>query len=956
MESLSRHTRVGVIAVIAIAAAVSLYLADWLSLRQVAELSILLVATIAISAATPRSMSTDRLAMAPSFVVDFTALLLFGPHIALIVVIAGVVANHFGDAGRPLASRLLSVNLAAGVWATQAAGLTYRIFDGSVTVGWPWQALPVIAAMAAYVVARGAFAGVVLPLWTDRRVNPQWAERALQRSPNYIVGASIAVGLAALIDQSMWAVVALVTVPLYFACRDYCAHVARVEDEHRRLEVVASLDEGMAVVDADGRITFWNDVLERLVGCGRERAIHHDLTTAVPALARTELPQAVDDALARHRAQTIEQVSLSLANGRVVFRIKIVPVFGGVTLLWQDITERARTEAALKRSEERLAVGAECANDGFWEWDFAKQQFFVTGRWRSLLGLEPTATTGRPEDWMQRVHPDDVAPLTAALEATLGGGTERFEHEHRLRHEDGGYRRYMCRGLAVRHAGRRATRIAGSLTETDRTASVDRARAGGAADALTGLCNRAVFVEALGRRLDDRGPRRLANGFAVLYLDLDRFKVVNDSLGHMVGDELLVSVSKRLESCLRPGDALARLGGDEFAVLLDGLTDEQQTNAIAFRIQEQLSAPFLIGGREVFTSASIGIAFGPAHYTNPDDIMRDADTAMYHAKSRGKARHELFDADMHARVRDRLDLESDLRAAVTANDFEVHYQPIVSLATGMCIGFESLIRWTRAGKPVSPATFIPVAEELGLIESVGTWVLQQACLRFADWQQRFPGSGLDCITVNVSARQLMQQNFLRIVEKAVGVARLHPSHLRLEITETALMDSPQMVASVLRDLREFGVKIYLDDFGTGCSSLSHLHKLPVDTLKFDRSFVNSLMMPDRPAMVESILALARTLNTGVVAEGIESDDQAYELERLGCTQAQGYLFSRPLAVHAAEELIKANQPLGPKRMPTAVVEMDEPGSTFPSAPFEWPDRTTARARPGATPRVPPRVA
>jgi PAS domain-containing protein len=264
MESLSRHTRVGVIAVIAIAAAVSLYLADWLSLRQVAELSILLVATIAISAATPRSMSTDRLAMAPSFVVDFTALLLFGPHIALIVVIAGVVANHFGDAGRPLASRLLSVNLAAGVWATQAAGLTYRIFDGSVTVGWPWQALPVIAAMAAYVVARGAFAGVVLPLWTDRRVNPQWAERALQRSPNYIVGASIAVGLAALIDQSMWAVVALVTVPLYFACRDYCAHVARVEDEHRRLEVVASLDEGMAVVDADGRITFWNDVLERL--------------------------------------------------------------------------------------------------------------------------------------------------------------------------------------------------------------------------------------------------------------------------------------------------------------------------------------------------------------------------------------------------------------------------------------------------------------------------------------------------------------------------------------------------------------------------------------------------------------------------------------------------------------------------------------------------------------------
>jgi predicted signal transduction protein with EAL and GGDEF domain len=405
------------------------------------------------------------------------------------------------------------------------------------------------------------------------------------------------------------------------------------------------------------------------------------------------------------------------------------------------------------------------------------------------------------------------------------------------------------------------------------------------------------------------------------------------------------------------GDSLARLGGDEFAILLNGLNDEQQTNAFAFRIQEKLSAPFLIAGREVFTSASIGIALGPAHYTNPDDIMRDADTAMYHAKSRGKARHELFDADMHARVRDRLDLESDLRSAVSSNDFEVHYQPIVSLATGMCVGFESLIRWTRAGKPVSPATFIPVAEELGLIESVGTWVLQKACLTFADWQQRFPDSGLDCITVNVSARQLIQQNFLRIVEKAVGAAGLQPSHVRLEITETALMDSTHMVASVLRELREFGVKIYLDDFGTGCSSLSHLHKLPVDTLKIDRSFVTSLMVPDRPAMVESILALARTLNTSVVAEGIENDDQAYELERLGCTHAQGYLFSRPLSVHAVEELIKANQPLGPKK-----VRRDSPVETsdspYASSPFEWPERIAVARGPleKAAPRVPPRVA
>ena len=389
-------------------------------------------------------------------------------------------------------------------------------------------------------------------------------------------------------------------------------------------------------------------------------------------------------------------------------------------------------------------------------------------------------------------------------------------------------------------------------------------------------------------------------------------------------------MSRRLESCLRQGDALARLGGDEFAILLNGLIDDGQANAIAFRIQDALSAPFSIGGREVFTSASIGIAFGPAHYTNPDEIMRDADTAMYHAKSRGKARHEVFDADMHARVRDRLGLENDLRRAVANNDFEVHYQPIVSLASGMCVGFESLVRWTRDGEAVSPATFIPIAEELGLIEPLGTWVLQQACRTFADWQRRFPDAGLDCITVNVSSRQLMQQNFLRVVEQAVEASGVKRSDLRLEITETALMDSPDEAAELLRELRDFGVKIYLDDFGTGYSSLSHLHKLPVDALKIDRSFVASLLLPDRPAIVESILALARTLKTSVVAEGIESAVQARELERLGCTHAQGYLFSRPLRADAVEGLLARNVPLGPKAERVIKVYLDDFGTGYSS--------------------------
>jgi diguanylate cyclase (GGDEF)-like protein len=542
-----------------------------------------------------------------------------------------------------------------------------------------------------------------------------------------------------------------------------------------------------------------------------------------------------------------------------------------------------------------------------------------------MIGLPAHAAIGGPGEWLERVHRDDIGHLNAALEAHLAGTTQVFQHEHRIRHEDGAYRRFLCRGLAVGTGGRKPDRIAGSLTDTTEQAiAQERLRSVGFLDSLTGLSNRAVFVEGLGRRLEECRRRGMTNGFAVLYLDLDRFKIVNDSLGHMVGDELLIAASRRLETCLRLGDALARLGGDEFAIFLNGLYDDAQANAIAGRIQEALSAPFSIAGREVFTTASIGIAFGPAHYTNPDEIMRDADTAMYHAKSRGKARHEVFDADMHARVRDRLSLENDLRRSVAANDFEVVYQPIVSLASGMCVGFESLVRWNRNGEPVSPVTFIPIAEELGLIEPLGTWILQEACRTFANWQRRYPAAALDCITVNVSSRQLVKHNFPRLVQQVVRQTGLRPADLRVEITETALMDRPGDAAAVLRELRDYGVKVYLDDFGTGYSSLSHLHKLPVDALKIDRSFVSSLLLPGRPAIVESILALARTLNTSVVAEGIESEVQSRELERLGCTHAQGYLFSKPLSMQAAEALIMANRPLGPKGLIAAAVAASRP--------------------------------
>jgi diguanylate cyclase (GGDEF)-like protein/PAS domain S-box-containing protein len=894
-------------------------LAGWPVPDRIRDASVLILTAILVSAVAKRSSTAEDRGMMPlSFIVEFGALLLMGGNEALFVAAAGIITRWLVGSERARPRRTLLLNAATIMVATESAVLTYgALFGVPELLIWPWQALPIAAAVAVCCIVKSLSVEVIAPLLNGSAISRSWPPAVLHHYPHYFIGASLAVGLVEIVSRGAWELLPVAALPLYCAYRVHCAEVNRFEDEFRRREVIGSLTQGMAVIDGAGRLVLWNDALERITDCPRERALGRALASVVPSVSHSQLPRAIQDAVATRTAQMISEFGLPSSAGARVLDIKILPVAEGVTLLWHDVTDRTQADQALKRSDERLMLAAAGANDGLWEWDLRTQALYVSGRWKALIGLPESAAVVRPDDWLGRVHADDVVPLREAINAHLTGATEFFQHEQRIRHEDGTYRRFLCRGVAARGVRQRASRIAGSLTDASAPRSLrdEQLPGGGFRDPLTGLCNRAVFVERLGRRLAEIKGQTGVDSFAALYLDLDRFKIVNDSLGHMVGDELLSAVSRRLETCLRQEDALARLGGDEFAILLNTIGDPQQANAIAFRIQKALSDPFSIGGREVFTSASIGIAFGFCHYDNPDEIMRDADAAMYHAKSRGKARHELFDADMHARKHDRLGLENDLRHAIDNNDFEVHYQPIVSLTSRRCVGFESLIRWTRNGEAVSPAIFIPIAEELGLIEPLGTWVLRQACLTFANWQRQYPKFGIDYITVNVSSRQLMQQNFMLVVEQAVEAARLKPCDLRLEITETALMDNPDDAAKLLSELRDFGVKIYLDDFGTGYSSLSHLHRLPVDALKIDRSFVRSLVLTDRPAIVESILALARTLNTSVVAEGIESDDQACELERLGCTHAQGYLFSRPLPSRAVEQLLIADQPLGPKRIP-----------------------------------------
>jgi diguanylate cyclase (GGDEF)-like protein/PAS domain S-box-containing protein len=853
-----------------------------------------------------------------SFVVEFLSLVTFGAVPTIGVAACGLLARQLLNR-QPSANRWqFPRRIVTLLVAWQGAAYAFALFDAATgELSWPRAAAPVAAAALAYCLVMVAVTNIAVPMIVNRSVRVAWRASSvdmLRGCATHLVAASVAAGLVEMVVQRRWDVLVMTAIPLVLAYWLFADHESRLEEERHRSDAMSAAADGVCILDRTGRVILWSDALERLLACPRERAAGYVLTAAVPGLANTELPRALDEVARSRTSRTVAHLQLQCGGSVRILQVRIVAVADRLTLFWDDVTDERHAMQALRRQSERLELAVQAANDGFWEWDLHAQQFYVTGPWNAMIGRANEPCVSGPELWLERVHPEDIGHLNGALEAHLSGNVQRFEHEHRVRHEDGTYRFVRCRGVAVRSGNGRAMRIAGAFTDiTDLSSAHAQLRNAFYLDPLTGLCNRTLFVEQLGRRLKASHERPGGEAFALLYLDLDRFKIINDSLGHLVGDELLVAVSRRLESCLRPGDVLSRLGGDEFAILLNALHTDQQANVIAFRVQETLSKPFSIDGREVFTSASIGIAYGAPRYTTPDEMMHDADTAMYQAKAHGKARHEVFDADMDARTKDRLGLENDLRRAVAGGEIEVHYQPIVALPTGMCVGFESLVRWSRNGKPVSPAIFIPIAEELGLIEGLGTQVMEEVCRTFAAWQRAMPGAGLECITVNVSSRQLMQQNFLSIVDRAVCLAGLDRSALRIEITETALMTDPNEAVRVLKQLRDFGVKIYLDDFGTGYSSLSHLHNLPVDALKIDRSFVESLFLPHRPAIVESIMALARTLHTSVVAEGIETAAQARELERLGCTRAQGYLFSRAVPPAAAEAIVRSGLPLGAKR-------------------------------------------
>jgi diguanylate cyclase (GGDEF)-like protein/PAS domain S-box-containing protein len=563
-----------------------------------------------------------------------------------------------------------------------------------------------------------------------------------------------------------------------------------------------------------------------------------------------------------------------------------------------------------KASEQRYALAAAGSNDGLWDWDLAEGVFYASDRWKMMIGLAAEYPVRVPDDWFGHVYRDDTAELRVALDRHLDGETPHFEHEYRMRHADGGERWMLCRGVAVRDDTGRPIRLAGSQTDiTERRRITDDLAHAALHDELTGLANRTLFTAVLERSL--ARVRRSTNYVcAVLFIDIDHFKLINDSLGHIVGDRFLVAISKRLHHHLRPGDLLARLGGDEFAILLDDARDSEAAAAIATRVQAALHEPFELEGRELYGSASIGIAFGSREYARSEEMLRDADTAMYRAKALGRSQYQIFDPSMHASALQRLTIETQMRRALEREEFSLEYQPIIELESGEVCGFESLIRWTRPDGAVTyPAEFIPVAEETGLIVPLTEWVLKEACQQVAEWQAQFGRAYT--LTVNISAKLFDRATLVDRVREEITRSGLLRGTLRLEITESFLANSSDAVVQRLDELRSIPVELYLDDFGTGFSSLSYLHRYRLDALKIDQSFISRMggALTDSP-IVSSIVNLARELGMGVIAEGVETNEQASQLLALACPHAQGFLFSKPLAPKELCEFLR-NPPTNP---------------------------------------------
>lgn len=683
---------------------------------------------------------------------------------------------------------------------------------------------------------------------------------------------------------------------------------------HQNELILNSAGEGIYGLDLAGTITFANPAAARMLGWAVEdligRSMHQVLQRA-PNNKSIQHSQFHPDGAIHHidsdefqrRDGTkfpVEYTSTPITNHQDVV---------GTVVVFQDITQRKSQEEALRESEERYALAAQGTNDGIWDWNLKTGKIYFSPRWKSILGYAEDALPNTLDMWFDCIHPEDLYAFKRELNAHLAGVSSHLEHEHRMRDRTDDYHWVLTRGLAVRNEEGTATRVAGSLTDiTPRKRIEEQLLHDALHDALTGLPNRALLMDRLRHTVEvaRRNPTYL---YAVLFLDLDRFKVINDSLGHMQGDCLLMAIAERLMACIRPGDTVARLGGDEFVVLLEDIRDLSSTLVVAERIQTSLAQPIRLATQEVVITSSIGLALGNTSYRLAEDLLRDADTAMYRAKARGRARYEVFNPGMHQQAVALLQLENDIRRGLERQEFYLHYQPIIALRDSRLAGFEALLRWRHPERgEIMPKEFIPVAEETEQITALEHWAMHEACRCMKDWQERFSNARSLTMHVNLSGKHF-DQDLIQELQTTLTETGLSASYLNLEITESMLMENADSAVSLLKQLKELGVGLSIDDFGTGYSSLSYLHRFPIDILKVDRSFVNKLDHdPEQLAIVRTIMTLAWNLGIEVVAEGVETNKQLAQVIALQCDYGQGFHYSEPLGEEAIEAILAGNAP------------------------------------------------
>ena len=704
----------------------------------------------------------------------------------------------------------------------------------------------------------------------------------------------------------------------------------QAESHDEAHELIDGLPDAVLIVDpANGAVVESNAHARALLGI-RMRDAH---AASIEAIKYERLREQIGEQICLPDLQRLEfEVAPSDKDDNRYFFVTLGAITRCsrrlVVVVVRDVTAQWRVEHALRESEERFMLAACGANDGLWDWDLRTNRVYYSPRWKAMLGFADEEIVESPNEWFVRIHPGDVQKVYDLLTRHLEGETPHFEVECRVLHKNGTYRWMQTRGLLLRDAVGRPNRMAGSQSEvTDRRNAERELVRMAYFDALTDLPNRSFFLQQLERTIE-RTKREPDYSFAVLFLDLDRFKVVNDSLGHIIGDQLLVGIAERVKECIRPMDIFARLYGDEFAVLVNGIGDGDAAVRIAERIQHRLAEPFALDRHEVFTSASIGVALSSTGYASAEQLMREADLAMYQAKTEGRARFVVFDARLHSKALRMVTLENDLRVAIDRDELEIYFQPIVTLDTGRLVSLEALARWRHAEQGlVSPAEFIPIAEETGLIVQIDRWIFRHACLNLAAWQRRHPAAASLSVNVNFSSKQFSRNDLIEFVDEVIAETGVAASCIAIEITESVLMLNTEATTKMLLNLRSRGIRLYIDDFGTGYSSLSYLTSLPIHGLKIDRSFVGGMDEGESPnaEIVRAIATLAHSLSLSVVAEGVETPSQADSLRALACDLGQGFYFARPMPETDAARLVGAEfgaDHFGPD--PPLLTESSEP--------------------------------